>query len=318
MKKVNLLNLPTPLQKIEVDGQNNYYIKRDDLTDFGLGGNKARKMEYFLADILDKGADCIVTYGAVQSNHCRITALAAAKFNLKCLLVLNGKQEDFKYNGNDIFYKLTGADTCLCDTNNVKVTINRVMENLLNKGHRPYFIEGGGHGNIGTYAYYSAFSEIIAQSHEYGINFDYIFLASGTGTTQAGLIVGKHLHGNDEKIIGISVARKTVRGTQVIRDCLIDFDKEFKTNSSNEDIYFIDDYVGNGYGSFTKEIAKTIKEVLIKNTIILDSTYTGKAFYGMIDYVRKNDITGKNILFIHTGGTPIFFNKGNEIIKILH
>lgn len=315
MKKVKLLNLPTPLHQINVDNKNNYYIKRDDLTDFGLGGNKARKMEYFLADILDKGSDYIVTYGSIQSNHCRITALAASKFNLKCLLILNGKEEEFKYNGNDIFYKLTGAKICLCNSNDVKSRIDEEMKKLIKKGYNPYFIAGGGHGNIGTYAYYSAYTELMTQTLELGIKFDYIFLASGTGTTQAGLIVGKHLYGSKERIVGISIARKAFRGIEVIRDSLMEFDIEFKTKSSSEEIIFIDDFVGNGYGTFTKDIAETIQNVLIKNSVILDTTYTGKAFNGMIKYLENNNIKDKNILFIHTGGTPIFFSKGKELVK---
>lgn len=191
MEKVKLLKLPTPLHEIKIDNKNRYFIKRDDLTDFALGGNKARKIEFFLHDIIKKGCDYVVTYGSAQSNHCRITAAAAARLGLNCLLILAGTEKDFTYSGNDIIYNLTGAKIRWCDVNSVSNTIEKEIEKLKSNGYNPYFIPGGGHGNFGTHAYVEAYKEIKQQCEEMNINFDYIFLASGTGTTQAGLIAGK-------------------------------------------------------------------------------------------------------------------------------
>src|SRR5690554_3632438 len=153
MKKISLFKLPTPLYEIDVDDRNKYFIKRDDLIDFALGGNKARKLEYFLYDIKQKGCDYVVTYGSAQSNHCRITAAAAARLGLKCLLILAGSEEDFTFAGNDIMYFLARANIKWCDVSAVSKTIDNEINKLKKQGYDPYFIPGGGHGNCGTHAY---------------------------------------------------------------------------------------------------------------------------------------------------------------------
>ncbi len=318
MERVQLLKLPTPIHEIEVDDKNRYYIKRDDLTDFALGGNKARKIEFFLYDIQKNKSNYVVTYGSAQSNHCRIVAAAAARFGLKCLLILAGSEDEFSFAGNDILYFLTGATIKWCNVNEVSATIEQELENLRNQGYNPYFIPGGGHGNYGTHAYVEAYMEIRNQAKELGVNFDYIFLASGTGTTQAGLIAGKEIAKGKEKIVGISIAREFRRGIEVIRESLKSYFRKFSDEClfNDADIIFDDSYIGNGYADFNRNIVHTIGFMLSKNSIILDPVYTGKAFYGMSQYIRENKIQGKNILFIHTGGLPIFFAKGKDIINM--
>lgn len=319
MEKISLFELPTPLHEIDVDNKNKYFIKRDDLINFALGGNKARKLEYFLYDIKEKGCDYIVTYGSTQSNHCRIVASAATKLGLKCLLILAGSENDFTFTGNDIMYFLTETSIKWCDVNEVSNTIDREMESLKKQGYNPYFIPGGGHGDCGTHAYVEAYREIKQQSKKMGIKFDYIFLASGTGTTQAGLIAGKKVLNGTEEIVGISIARKAYRGIEVIRESLETYYMEFYNENlfSDKDIIFDDSYIGEGYADTYKGIAETIKLMFCKNSIILDPTYTGKAFYGMRQYIEKKNIKNKNILFIHTGGTPIFFSRGKEVVNLL-
>lgn len=316
MEKVELLKLPTPLHRIEVDGRNSYYIKRDDMTDFALGGNKARKMEYFLRDALYKGCDCLVTYGSAHSNHCRVAAAAAAREGLKCTLILSGSESDLTLTGNDMMYFLCGAELVWTDVSDVSTTIDREIEKLKAGGFNPYFIPGGGHGNLGTHAYAEAYREISAQSEELGIGFDYIFLASGTGTTHAGLIAGKELSGGCEEIVGISIARREARGRAVISEslkCYID-EVDPERRSYDFSIIFEDSYVGKGYADVYPEIAEAIRFMLCRNSIVLDPVYTGKAFYGMCDYLKRENIEGKSILFIHTGGIPIFFSKGREVL----
>lgn len=315
MEKIDLLKLPTPLHEIKVDDRNRYFIKRDDLTDLALGGNKARKIEFFLSDIKKKGCDYVVTYGSVQSNHCRITAVAAARLGLKCLLILAGTENDFTFSGNDIMYTLTGADIRWCEVSEVSSTIEMEIENLKNKGYNPYFIQGGGHGNFGTHAYIEAYKEIKQQSDEINVKFDYIFLASGTGTTQAGLIAGKKILDGTEKIVGISIARRAERGINVIKESLESYYTEFYNENllEDSDIIFDDSYIGKGYGDIYKGVVDSIKFMLSKNSIVLDPVYTGKAFYGMCEYIKKEDIKGKNILFIHTGGVPCLFAYGKKV-----
>lgn len=319
MRKINLLNLPTPLHEIDVDNKNNYFIKRDDLTGFALGGNKTRKIEYFLYDVLKKGCNYLVTYGSAQSNHCRVVAFAAARLGMGCLLILAGSGKQFGYTGNDIFYTLNEAHIKWCSVNEVSVVIKEEMKRLKGEGYKPYFIEGGGHGNCGTAAYLEVYKEIRHQAYDSGVNFDYIFLASGTGTTQAGLIVGKRMLKGNEKIVGISIARTSLRGREIIKksvNAYLENQEEINLIEEN-DIIFNDFYVGKGYGDVNEEIVKVIQNIYCRNSIILDPIYTGKAFWGMCDYIKKNNIEGKDILFIHTGGFPLFFNEGKRLVNLL-
>lgn len=317
--KINLINLPTPIEEIDVDSKNNYYIKRDDLTGFCFGGNKARKMEYFLYDILEKKSDYIVTYGSPGSNHCRIVSAAAKRNNLPCLLIFNGEKQEIGPEGNDLLNSLNDANIMFVGEQEVSVTIDETMEKLKSEGFKPYFIEGGGHGNLGTLAYKEAYDEIKAQSKEMNLEFDYIFLASGTGTTQAGLIAGSSIANGDEKIIGISIARTKERGTLVLKESLESYFSEYDEDRKvdEERIIFLDHYTFGAYAKTDPSIYKRIKSVMNQNSIALDPTYTGKAFEGMCKYLEEEKIEKKNILFIHTGGTPLFFSKGQEIIDSL-
>ena len=300
---------PTQIQRLDENlNGNKFYIKRDDLIPVSFGGNKARKAVLFFNDIFSKGADCVVTYGSSSSNHCRIISNIAASKGLPCYIIspLENSSQTFNRKMVQIF----GAKVILCPVSEIKDKISEQLEVLKLQGYNPYFIQGGGHGNLGTQAYVDAYNEIKAFENNAGIHFDYIFFASGTGTTQAGLICGQIINGDDKRIVGISIARKNPYGKQVVLDSV----NEFLLNKDIEkikldDIYFFDDYVLDGYGSYNPSIIKTIKKVLIQNGIPMDSTYTGKAFYGMEEYVKKNEISGKNILFIHTGGVPLFFDN---------
>ena len=314
MRKLNFCKLPTSLKKINNINNNNIYIKRDDMTGLAMGGNKARKLEYFMKDALNNDADYIVTYGSVHSNHCRMTAAAASKIGLPSLLILSKPENKPPYNGNYFLYDLLDADIHYVENNNVSVTIDKQLEKLKAKGNNPYFIYGGGHGNLGTQAYIDAYHEIEKQKKDMNINFDYIFLASGTGTTQAGLIIGKKSLNNNEKIIGISIAREKERGTNVIQESIEQYikDNELEININRNEIIFLDKYIGKGYADINQNIKKTIKEIAKKEAILLDPVYTGKAFYGMKDYIKYNNIENKNILFIHTGGTPILFSNAEK------
>lgn len=313
MKKIKLAETPTPIQFYSSFKTNDIYIKRDDLTDLSLGGNKVRKLEYFLADALEKKADCIVTYGSVQSNHCRLTAAAASRNGLKTVLLLS-KSNDLNFNGNYFLYDLFDAEVVWVDTHKVPETIEETLTQLKNKGYNPYFIQGGGHGNLGTHAYKLAFDEILNQEKENKVDFDYIFHASGTGTTQAGLIAGNIINQSMKKIVGISIARNKDRGTQVILDSLKDYLGELgiSANALQDQITFNDSYIGNGYANIYKEVLNTIRTVAKHSGILLDPVYTGKAFHGMLDYIKVAGLKNNKVLFIHTGGSPLLFNYANK------
>jgi D-cysteine desulfhydrase len=311
------LQLPTPINRLYFNCDNELYIKRDDLINFALGGNKARKMTNFLHDMMYKKYDAIVTYGSVQSNHCRIISAIATRLNMKCILVLTGKKESLFQNGNNLFYYLANAEIQWTDIKSANESIHYQQKKLREEGYNPYFIPGGGHSPLGTKAYVDALEEISSQEQEIQKIFDYIFLASGTGTTQTGLIIGKTLKDLNTKIVGISIARLRERGIKIIQESIEEYSVFYRVGliSTDCEILFEDQYIGEGYGILYPEVINTIKKVYQSDSIILDPTYTGKAFYGMIHYLKSKKIRNKNILFLHTGGLPCFFGQFNNIIN---
>lgn len=299
----------TPIEKLNMTfNDNNIFMKRDDLIPFSFGGNKVRKAKFFFEDLQCKKSDCVVTYGSSSSNHCRIIANLAALKDIKCVIVSPVGTSKSTYNSR--MMELFGAEIKSCKVFEVKDTIDKEISRLTKEGYRPYFIQGGGHGNLGTKAYIEAYEEIRNFEIDNNIKFDYIFHTSGTGTTQAGLVCGKLLYKDDKKIIGISNARKNPHGRQVVLDSVNSYLNSIGIeNVESETINFVDDYVLDGYGSYNNEVLDVIREILIKEGIPLDAIYTGKGFWGMKKYIRENQITGSNIVFIHTGGTPLFFDN---------
>lgn len=299
--------LLVPLNNI---GNNLVYIKRDDLFPFSFGGNKARKAAYFFREIENESYDAVVTYGSSSSNHCRIVSNMAKVRNIPCYIISPEEASEPTFNSK--MMELFGADITTVPINDVSNTIEKKMDELKGIGKKPYFIQGGGHGNLGTQAYVDCYDEICDYEKENGIFFDYIFFASGTGTTQAGLVCGQLLHADERNIVGISIARKNPRGRQVLLDSIKEYLSEKHCAISAEAVdaatIFVDDYTGDGYGKDNDTIIDTIRKMLNQHGIPMDSTYTAKAYTGMIDYIEKKDISGKNILFIHTGGTPLFFD----------
>lgn len=306
-------NFVTPIQELSLDlNDNSYFVKRDDLLPISFGGNKVRKAILFFEDIKKTNADCIITYGASSSNHCRVIANIAASKKMSCYII--SPTESSHQTSNKKLVKSFGAKIIECPVSEVKNTIDNTIKKLIEKGKSPYFIQGGGHGNIGTHAYVKVYDEIKKFEDNTGIFFDYIFLTSGTGTTQAGLICGKSIHNDSRKIIGISNARKNPYGRKVVAKSVNDYLAEITMPVVNENlISFVDDYVLGGYGHYNQSILNTVKEMLELESIPLDVTYTGKAFWGMKEYISKKNIMNKNILFIHTGGTPLFFDKLEEL-----
>lgn len=304
---------PTPIEYYGKINDNDIYVKRDDLTEPTLGGNKVRKLELFLADAVKHNANYIVTYGAAQSNHCRLTVSMAKKLGFNVLLIL-AKSEQVNYNGNFLIYDLFDTEIVWTEANEVPQTIEKTLQRLREDGNTPYFIQGGGHGDLGTHAYKMVFDEILTQEKSLNVDFNHIFHASGTGTTQAGLIAGNIVNESDKNIVGISVARNAERGSVVIHESVQSYLLNYYPTYAETPykLEFLDRYVGKGYADIYPEIIETIKDVIKKTSIILDPVYTGKAFYGMIDTIQHQNIENKSILFIHTGGTPLLFNYAEK------
>ena len=298
-------------------GPNHFFIKKDDMVPFSFGGNKARKAAEFYKEIKKSGADVVMTYGSFGSNHCRIVANMAVALGLDCHIIspeedseegADRKKEKVLYNTS--LAALMGAQRETCPVSRVAETIERRKESFRAEGRNPFFIMGGGHGNPGTESYVKVFREILDYEKENGIYFDYLFHASGTGTTQAGLVCGKLLAGDEKrKIVGISIAREETRGRQVVKESIHEYlGEDFDRLYQEGDLVFTDAYRMGGYGRYGQEIRETICRVMKSDGIPMDGTYVGKAFWGMRRYLEEKGIRDKNILFIHTGGTPLFFD----------
>lgn len=290
-------------------GANCIYMKRDDMVPFSFGGNKARKAAEFYREIRKTDTDIVMTYGSNGSNHCRIIANMAASMGLGCHII--SPQENGAVLNNTRLVRGFGAVIETCPVSCVAETIENRIQAYREQGKRPYFIEGGGHGNPGVEAYRKVYREIEAYERERHVRFDYIFHASGTGATQAGLVCGQLLSGEqDRKIVGISIAREAERGRSVVKDSIRAYlGEKFAGLYREEKLIFTDVYRCGGYGRYTEEVADTIDLVMQREGIPMDTTYVGKAFHGMLAYLRENQIRDRNILFVHTGGCPIFFDR---------
>lgn len=300
---------PTPIHPLKETFQHNrFYIKREDLIPLSFGGNKARKAYYFLQDIEKERADCLVTYGSSSSNHCRVIAAIAATKNIPCLIISPSSQNTPTINQQLV--ETLNAELIFTPLSQVRETIQQTINQLKKSGLHPYFIPGGGHGPHGTQAYVDAYQEIKAVEEEQHLSFDFIFHASGTGTTQAGLICGNHLSNDTKKIVGISIARVAEKGLPVVLESVNDYlENLLLPPLANEAILFDDHYLAGGYGQFDESIIEMVQKIFIREGIVFDPTYTGKAYWGMMQYLKKHQVENQTILFLHTGSSPLFFDQ---------
>ena len=297
---------PSPIAFLGLWQGNALYIKREDLLPFSFGGNKARKAELFFRMIDEGNYDCLVTYGTGSSNHCRVMANGCCRRGMGCYII--SPEEEYEESYNSWMTKLFGAEITVVPADRVHDTIEERLEALRKQGRNPLFVEGGGHGNTGTQAYVDCYQEVLRWEEENKTFFDYIFLASGTGTTQAGLVCGQLLQGDKRSIVGISIARKNPRGREVVLDSIRAYLGERTSEAQIQQTTIFRDEYTSGYGKKDDRVDEMISFFLKHYGICLDPVYTGKAMMGMDEYIRTNAIQEKNILFIHTGGTPLFFD----------
>ena len=279
----------------------NIYVKHDDLYPLPGGGSKARKLNYILNEDVRKNYNAIVTAGSNQSNHLRATALWAAKLGWKIICVIHDNEPNI-YEGNLKIVKLTGAELRFVQKIEVKEAMDKAMLDLSNEGYKPFYIWGGGHCVEGALAYYEAVKELKGQLMD--VDTDYIFLSSGTGTTQAGIEIGVRRFIPGCKVIGISVAREKTRGKRAILESM-NVLNTYLCNPINvpDNIEFDDNWIGNGYEGTYPELIDTIKWAAKTEGLILDPTYTGKAFHALKMYANNGIIKpNSNVVFWHTGG----------------
>jgi D-cysteine desulfhydrase len=276
------------------------YVVRDDLYPLYYGGNKARKMVHIIREIEEGLFDAVVTTGGIQSNHCRVVALACAERGWKCKLVLHGSREQFlEEKGNALLMRRSGADLEFVEGPDIGPAMDRCMEELKAEGKRPYYLYGGGHNRSGVLAYREAMQEFKELWPEDAPP-AHVFLASGTGSTQGGLLAGCGLlNWTSTHIRGISVARTKERGQAAILESLSFVDES--PESYQDRLHFEDRYTFGGYGLYTRELSDFTVRMARETGLILDPTYSGKAFYGMLDLISREQLKG-SLVFWHTGG----------------
>jgi D-cysteine desulfhydrase family pyridoxal phosphate-dependent enzyme len=321
--RLTLSHLPTPLEYAsrltQTLGGPQIWIKRDDLTGLALGGNKLRKLDFFMADALRQDADCIVTMGPLQSNHVRLTAAASRACGLDCYAVLLGDPPR-SAKGNFLLDQMLGLN-CIHVSGSMNQVpfdfvdrkIQETITQLEKEGRRPYLVPTGGIGPLGELGYCLAVEEMVEQTQRLGIPFEHVIVTVGSRGTIAGLLLGIARLDLRAKVTGISA---NIEGTcesfgiplpdvmAVEAGKLIGLD--LKEPIKNYGIFY--DYVGEGYGVPTKSGIEAIKLAARTEALLLDPVYTGKAMAGLIDLIRKGHFTQKDtVIFIHTGGTPGLF-----------
>jgi D-cysteine desulfhydrase len=309
----------TPLEPLprltKLLGGPDIYIKRDDLTGLAGGGNKTRKLEFLVADALAQGADTLLTVGAVQSNHCRLTLAGAAREGLRCRLVLEERvagSYDRHASGNNFLFDLLGAESIAVVPSGTDLDAKLAAQavELASNGRRGYAIAGGGSTALGALGYAACADELLAQCFDRGLRLDHIVCASGSAGTHAGLLAG--LWGNHASIpvTGISVRR--ARGEQealVTRLAHATADLlGLERGRLAAEVRVRDDWVGPGYSLPTEGMVEAVQLLAREEGVLLDPVYTGKAMAGLIGLIRSGVFrTGQNVLFLHTGGSPALF-----------
>jgi L-cysteate sulfo-lyase len=324
--RISLGRLPTPLEKVsrlsEVLGIPHLYFKRDDLAGIGYGGNKIRKLEFLLADTLLQGADTIITTGGVQSNFTREATACAAKLGLKTILVLIGEEPE-EYRGNLLLEKLMGADIHFVTAEGLDDGVQKAGEvmkslsqNLEREGRICSIMPVGGSTPTGCLGFANAFLEVHNQIADMGITADHIIIATGSGGTQAGLIVGREITEATTEIVGIRVGAMFEPFNTMIAEKATEVARllELKVQFTEEDVTTYTDFMGEGYDIPTREANNAIRMTAQTEAIFLDPVYTGKAMAGLIGLVDRGEIsTDDTIIFWHTGGDPALF-AGEELL----
>jgi len=341
--RCSLCHLPTPLEKLESLSRKlelNVYIKRDDETGLAMGGNKSRKLEFIMADALAQGAKSIVTWAGMQSNWCRQVAAAARHLGIQpFLIVFRRPGLPAALDGNVLLDEILGADVTIVDIpkdapidrlKQVSQFIEPVSERARKEGKKPYIAPIGGslsEGSmkrpLGAFGYVDAMLELAEQAEQKELSFDYVVCATSSGGTQAGLIAGKKLLSLGIRIVGISVSDKREQIAAVVAKTTTETLREFTSGESRrptlpEEVIAFDTYVGAGYGLLNRQVVEAIVSVAEEEGILLDPVYTGKAMAGFLDLAKAGYFErGKNVVFVHTGGTPALFPYREGILEYL-
>jgi len=322
--KTSLGFFPTPLVELHrlrrrLQGPR-IFIKRDDCTGLALGGNKTRKLEYLVGEALAQGSDCIITGGASQSNHCRQTAAAATLSGLECHLVLGGEAPE-ELQGNLLLDVLCGAHLHWSGELRKGERIPAIAEELRALGKKPHIIPYGGSNPVGALGFVDASFELSQQITEMKLDVTHVVFASSSGGTQAGLTIGKVLCKAGYSLIGIEIDKgETAFGN--FRDAVAHLTNELalklglRCEASEIAPVLRGEYVGAGYGVVGDLEREAIRLLASEEGILLDPVYSGRAFGGLVDMIRRGEFsTSDTVVFWHTGGTPALFAYSNECVS---
>ncbi len=315
--RLHFAHLPTPIESLprltKALGGPRLLVKRDDQTGLAFGGNKTRKLEFLVADAQAQGARTLITAGAVQSNHCRQTAAAAARFGFDCALVLTGDKPN-QVSGNLLLDALCGAQFVWAEKSQREAVLQQTFEQAQQQGCKPYLIPYGGSNEIGARGYVYAMEELMKQIDSWCLgdtrSLDWIVFASSSGGTQAGLALGARLFSYKGKILGISVDEPgqvlQERVAKLASETAEGLGKRFEFSPA--ELLVNADYNAAGYGVLTEAEREAIRLFARYEGLLLDPVYTGRAAAGMIDLIRKGFFKkDETVLFWHTGGTTALF-----------
>jgi L-cysteate sulfo-lyase len=301
-------------------GGPNLWIKRDDCTGLSSGGNKTRKLEFLMADAVERGADTIVTQGATQSNHARQSCAAAARLGMESHILLEDRtgyeDEAYTHNGNVLLDQLHGATISMRPGgSDMNAEMELLAQQLRDDGKKPYIIPGGGSNEIGALGYVNAAFEMTHQANERLLRIDHLVHATGSAGTQAGLVVGMQAMNSGIPVYGVSVrAPKAKQEENVfgLAQRTLDFMGLAQSLVPRDSVVANSDYVGDGYGLPTDSMVEAVKMLAAYEGILLDPVYSGKGFAGLIDLVRTGHFKkDENVVFLHTGGSVSLFAYPN-------
>lgn len=316
--RVELCHRPTPLEPMHRLGEHvggpNFWIKRDDCTGLATGGNKTRKLEFLMGDALSQNADIVVTQGAVQSNHVRQTAAAAARCGLDCHGLLERRVPDagnsYETTGNVFLDHMFGATLEFREAGlDMNAEAQAVAERLRAAGRRPYLIPGGGSNETGALGYVLCAQELLDQAEESGVRIDWILLGTGSTGTQAGLVAGLGALQSNVPVMGISVRQKKDAQIAAVHALAEKTAKHIGAPGVPASKVLVDDgYVGNGYGIPAQSTLDAIMLAARLEGILLDPVYSGKGFAGMLGLASSGFFgPDDNVVFLHTGGSAALF-----------
>ena len=323
---VPLCHQPTPLEFMprmsESLGGPRLWIKRDDCTGLATGGNKTRKLEFLIADAIEKGADMVVTQGAVQSNHVRQTAAAACKFGLDCHALLErrvpDRADDYETTGNVLFDQIFGTSLEFRPAGlDMNAEAMAVTEKLAAAGRKPYFIPGGGSNEIGALGYVSCAYELLEQIKANKLDVGWIVLATGSAGTHAGMLAGLHAAGSTIPVMGVSVRQPEDKQIAAVHKLAVLTAAQLTDTPLGVEKVIVDDgYVGAGYGQPTQGTLDAINLIARREGLLFDPVYSGKGLAGMIGLAGQNFFeSDKDVIFLHTGGAAALFAYGNQLAE---